>query len=207
MSQTERAELCDLALQVGEDQPTLCGEWNVKELIAHLLLREGSPEVLGAAIPALSKLNERGLRRLAAGNFAVLVERLRNGPPRLSPFAIPKVDVLLNTVEYFVHHEDIRRAQPAWSPRNLPSRHQDLLWKMLRVGGKRLVRQAGVGVVIERSDTGVRAVLKRGDSSVVVRGLPSEVVLFIYGRKSQADVELLGSDADIAGLGDASLGF
>ena len=32
------------------------------------------------------------------------------GPPRLSPWRIDAVDRLINTVEYFVHHEDIRRA-------------------------------------------------------------------------------------------------
>ena len=30
--------------------------------------------------------------------------------------------VLVNTVEYFVHHEDLRRAQPGWTPRELPTR-------------------------------------------------------------------------------------
>jgi uncharacterized protein (TIGR03085 family) len=207
MATTERADLCDLALQVGEDQPTLCGEWTVKDLIAHLVLREGSPRAIGAAVPALSGWTDRGMQRLLGGDFAVLVERLRNGPPRFSPFALPKADALLNVVEFFVHHEDIRRAQPSWTSRPLQAGHEDMLWKLLRFGGRGLVRKAPVGVVIERRDTGKRVVLKRGEAPVVVRGLPGEVTLFVYGRKPQAEVELLGSARDVASLRDATLGF
>jgi hypothetical protein len=32
-------------------------------------------------------------------------------------------------------------------------------------------------------------------------------MLFLFGRKSQADVELLGDDEAVAALSDASLGF
>ncbi len=49
-----------------------------------------------------------------------LVERLRNGPPRWSPYAVPKLDTMLNTLEFYVHHEDIRRAQPSGSPATSP---------------------------------------------------------------------------------------
>jgi len=78
---------------------------------------------------------------------------------------------------------------------------------MVRTGGKGLTRGAPVGVTIENATTGSRAVLNGSSPSVVVRGLPSEVTLFVFGRKPQADVELLGDEADVARLSDTSLGI
>jgi uncharacterized protein (TIGR03085 family) len=207
MAQSERAALCDLALQVGEDQPTLSGDWTVKDLVVHLLVREGSPAAAGILLSPLSKLTDLESRRLGRRDFAVLVEKLRSGPPLYSPYAVPRLDALLNTLEFFVHHEDIRRAQPDWSARDLGDEAEKLLWTMIRTGGKGLTRGTPVGVTIENATTGSRAVLNGGSPSVVVRGLPSEVTLFVFGRKPQADVELLGDEADVARLSDTSLGI
>jgi hypothetical protein len=50
-------------------------------------------------------------------------------------------------------------------------------------------------------------VLRAGEASVVVRGIPSEVTLFVFGRKQQAHVELVGDEADVARLSGTSLGI
>ncbi len=207
MAQSERAALCDIALQVGEDQPTLSGDWTVKDLVVHLLVREGSPAAAGILLSPLSKLTDLESQRVGRRDFAVLVEKLRSGPPLYSPYAVPRLDALLNTLEFFVHHEDIRRAQPDWSARDLGDEAEKLLWTMVRTGGKGLTRGTPVGVTIENATTGSRAVLNGAAPTVVVRGLPSEVTLFVFGRKQQADVELLGDDADVARLSDTSLGI
>lgn len=207
MSRTERTALCDLALQVGQDEPTLCGDWTVKDLVVHLLIREGSPAAVGITVPQLSGLTDLASRRLAGRDFAVLVEQVRSGPPIYSPFRLGKVEKMFNTLEYFVHHEDIRRAQPTWSPRTLTRREEKLLWKQISVAGKGLARGSKVGVVLERSDTGERAVVKQAEPSVVVRGLPSELALYLYGRKDQAVVEFAGDAADIAALNGTDLGI
>ena len=207
LAQTERAALCDTALQVGEDQPTLSGEWTVKDLVVHLLVREGSPAAVGILVKPLEKVLDLEMRRVGRQPFNVLVERLRQGPPVWSPYAVPRLDATLNTLEYFVHHEDIRRAQPEWTARDLGAASEKLLWAMVRTGGKGLTRSAPVGVTIENATTGSRAVLKPGEPSVVVRGIPSEVTLFVFGRKAQANVELIGDDADVARLSGTSLGI
>ena len=206
-ARTERAALCDLALELGPDAPTLSGDWTVKDLVVHLLLREGSPAALGIVLPPLAPVSDAASRRLARRDLSVLVERLRQGPPFYSPFGYGQLDTMLNTIEFFVHHEDIRRAQDGWEPRVLSQGAQDLLWKLVRVLGKGLVRSAKVGVTLERTDTAERAVLKNAATTVAVRGLPSELVMFVYGRQEQARIELKGSDADVAALTGADLGI
>jgi uncharacterized protein (TIGR03085 family) len=192
MSRTERTALCDTALLVGADQPTLSGEWTVKDLVVHLLLREGHPAAVGLVVPPLQGLLEAVSRRTARQDFTVLVERLREGPPFYSPFAVPKVDAMMNTLEFFVHHEDIRRAQPTWEPRHLSGRDEHVLWKSISVAGKGLVRGSDCGVTLVRSDTGDRVVVNAAEPMVEVRGLPGEVAMFVYGRKEQAKVDLDG---------------
>ncbi|HEX5771443.1 MAG TPA: TIGR03085 family metal-binding protein [Nocardioidaceae bacterium] len=207
LARTEREALCDLALELGPDAPTLSGEWTVKDLVVHLLVREGSPAAVGIVVAPLARLTESASARLARNDLPVLVERLRQGPPLYSPFRIGAVDRMANTLEYFVHHEDIRRAQAEWEPRDLDQRVQDALWKAIRVAGKGLVRSASVGVTLERTDTSERAALKEAPTAVVVRGLPAELVMFVYGRQDQARVELDGAPSDVAALTGADLGI
>lgn len=206
LAQTERRALCDLALELGPDAPTLSGDWTVKDLVVHLLVRESSPSAVGIVVRPLAPLTEAASRRLARRDLSELVERLRQGPPAYSPFALPVADKALNTLEFFVHHEDIRRAQQDWKPRELDQSTRSKLWRMLRVAGRGLARSAPVGLVLERTDTGERAVLRNADRVVVVRGLPEELVMFSYGRQAHARVELEGSEADRAALADTSLG-
>ena len=205
LAQTERSELCDLALQLGEDQPTLCGDWTVKDLVVHLVLREQSPAAVGILVPPLSGLTDAASRRLARTDFAVLVERLRGGPPRWSPVALPPVDAAVNTLEYLVHHEDVRRAQPTWSPRDLDDNAERAVWRALRTMARLLARRVPAGVVLEDSLSGARLAASHGEGRTVVRGRPSEIALYLYGRKDQADVESTGDAPDA--VEDAPLGL
>lgn len=207
LARTERDALCDLALELGADAPTLSGSWTVKDLVVHLLVREGSPAAVGIVVPPLSRLTDLASARVARHDLATLVRRLRQGPPLWSPLRLGPVDKALNTLEFYVHHEDVRRAQDGWAPRNLEARAQEALWRTIQVAGKGLTRSAPVGVVLERTDTSQRAVLKDATPAVVVRGLPAELVLFVYGRQEQARVELEGDDAAVAALTGADLGI
>jgi uncharacterized protein (TIGR03085 family) len=178
----------------------------VRDLIAHLVVRESSPVALGVAVPAVRGRLEREQGRLSREDFPTLVDRLRGGPPLLSVFKVPGVDRLLNATEFLIHHEDVRRAQPAWEPRALPLATQDALWRTVQVAGRLAVIRASVGVVAERADTGDRLTLKAGEPSVVVRGAPAEVLLFVHGRRQHAQVELRGDEAALSALGTSRLG-
>jgi uncharacterized protein (TIGR03085 family) len=204
---TERSHLCALAQQLGPDAPTLSGDWTVRDLVVHLLVREGSPVAAGIVVKPLAGTLDRLTARLSRQDFDGLVARLRQGPPIYSPFRLPRVGAAMNLLEFFVHHEDVRRAQPGWEPRSLPRATEDGIWRAVRVTGKWLVRRFAVGVVAERSDNGDRSVLRRGVRHVVVRGLPSEITLFVYGRKAQAEVVLEGDPADVARLSSTRLGI
>ena len=206
LARRERHDLCDLALEVGADAPTRCGEWTVKQLVAHLLVREHRPwAAAGIIIPPLAGLTERSMERMARRDFGVLVEKLRD--PGLNVYRLPPAEVMLNTLEYLVHHEDIRRAVPGWEPRELPDADLGLIWRLGRGSGKLMARRLGVPVRIRRSDTGAEAVLASGDDPVVVTGPPVEVVLFLFGRGYARDLTFDGPTERVAAVKGADLGF
>ena len=191
LARRERTALCDQALAQGEDAPTLCGDWTAKDLVAHCLVREYNPvAAAGLVVPPLEPLADREVARVARKDFTVLVERLRRRGPTV--FSLPLVDRVFNTLEYFVHHEDVRRAQPGWTARELPPEDQDTLWTAIRTYGRGLVRPAGVPVRIRRADTGATATLRRGSDPVVLSGLPAEIALHLFGRDQVVGVTLDG---------------
>lgn len=210
MSRIERAALCNAALEAGEQAPTLCGGWTVKDLVIHLLVRERDPlGAPGIVFARLESLTARSSRRLADQDFSSLVERVRSGPPRWSPMAIPPLDRAVNTLEYFVHHEDIRRAGPDWEPRELTERDQVALWKSISAAGKGLVRSVGVPVQIRWAgdEQDRSATLRKGDDAVVVSGVPAELTMFLFGREQHADLEFSGAEQSVTALHQAKLGL
>lgn len=215
LAASERAALCDLLLELGPDAPTLCEGWDASRLAAHLWARERDPlSVPGAIVPALGELTERRLdRALARRGFEGLVEDLR-APAARSPFAIPSVDAAANAVEYFVHREDLRRgADPAGTaPLRRTPAEEDELWAKLGSMGGMLMRRSPVVVIAERSDAPEGAARRRlagprRGPSVIVRGLPSELVLFAFGRRSAADVEVTGPVDAVSAFLDESYGL
>ncbi len=210
MSRTERAALCNTALEAGEQAPTLCGAWTVKDLVIHLLVRERDPlGAPGILVPRLEGLTDRSSRRLAQQDFSSLVERVRSGPPKWSPMALPPLDRAINTLEYFVHHEDIRRAGTDWKPRELTEREQKAIWKSIGMAGKALVRSTGVPVEIRwpTEDRERSAVLRKGDEPAVVSGAPAELALFLFGREQHSGLEFTGPQHAVQKLRSGDLGL
>ncbi len=206
LARRERHDLCDLALEVGEDAPTLCGDWTVKQLVAHLLVRENRPwAAAGIIIPPLAGLTERSMERMARTDFGVLVEKLRD--PGLNVYRLPPAEIAFNTLEYVVHHEDVRRAIPGWEPRVLSDADLGLVWKLGRGSGKLMARRLDVPLRIRRSDTGAESALSGGDDPVVVTGPPVELVLFLFGRDYAQDLSFEGPAERVAKVQGADLGF
>lgn len=188
----ERRALADLLTETGPDAPTLCHGWTTADLVAHLLIREHRPDAApGILIPLLAGHTDRVRRRtLESAPYAALVERFRQGPPAWSPLALPPVDAAANTVEYFVHHEDVRRAQPGWEPRELPAAFEDALWRRLRMG-RMVLRRLPVEITFAAPDGRTQRITK-GGRQARVHGRPSELTLWALGRKDVAQVELTG---------------
>jgi uncharacterized protein (TIGR03085 family) len=208
-SAAERAALADALLQAGPDHPTLCAGWDTPQLAAHLVIREGRPDsALGIVLPPLAGWTERVQAQYARKPYAELVATFRDGPPRMSPFAIPGVDARVNLGEYFVHCEDVRRARPGWEPRDLPADRQEALWSNLTMSGRMLLRRAASTITLRRPDGRIATVLRRnGTEGITLNGEPSELLLYTFGRKDQAVVQLDGPDREVAAFRELSLGF
>jgi uncharacterized protein (TIGR03085 family) len=206
----ERSAICDLFLEVGPDAPTLCEGWTTRDLAAHLVVRERRPDAaLGIIASPLAAYGEKVRRAETNKDWDALVERVRSGPPIVSPTRIDAVDRLANTVEFFVHVEDVRRAQEGWEPRALdPQLEHDLRSALGRMA-KLLVRKAPVGVTlaVEGGDPIHAKAAKDGQGMVTVSGPVGELVLFVYGRQAHARVGLVGDEADVAALLAARFGI
>jgi len=118
---------------------------------------------------------------------------------------LPGMDERLNTVEFFVHHEDIRRAVEGWVPRDLTGRESDELWRRLRMA-RMVLRNAPVGVELARDDTEpgdgaiLRITARKATPVVTVIGPPAELLMWATGRTAAANIRFDGTRAAVARL-------
>ncbi len=202
-AQQERAALAALLDETGPDGPTLCAGWATRDLAAHLVLRERRPDaVAGMMGGPLAGYTARVQRQyLGRHSYAELVALFRSGPPQLSVFAIPGADEAANAVEYFVHHEDVRRAADGWTERPLDAGLADVLWRRLK-GARLFLRAAPAGLVLARetppSDGAAGKldliVAKNATPAVTVTGTPTELTLWSMGRGEAGHVTLDGPE-------------
>jgi uncharacterized protein (TIGR03085 family) len=213
-SREERLALCALLDKTGPDAPTLCEGWTTGDLAAHLVLREHRPDaaagVAGGPLAGYTARVQQRIRQRVP--FPELVRTIRSGPPRLSVMALPGMDERVNAVEFFVHHEDVRRAAEGWEPRALGSGESDMLWARLRMA-RFMVRKAPVGVELARDDVGPAATNTDGASyrltarnatpAVTVVGSPAELTMWVMGRRAAARVRMDGIQAAVTKLTEA----
>ena len=204
----ERTALCALLDATGPDAPTLCAGWRTRDLAAHLVLRERRPDAAaGLVIGPLERHTQRVHQALASrARFRDLVEQIRTGPPALSFFRLPGMDDRANTVEFFVHHEDVRRAADGWQPRDIAAGLTETLWQRLRLA-RLLLRRVPVGVELVRDDVAaapghgrVRIMASAKTPVVTVTGHPAELTLWVLGRRTAAKVRVDGGDEDVRKL-------
>jgi len=201
LAHQERMTLCDLFVELGPDAPTLCEGWLTTDLAAHLVVRERRPDSgPGLVWPPLAGYTKKVRQSVRDRTpWAKLVETVRRGPPLLlRPFDGP-----MNTVEFFIHVEDVRRARAGWEPRRISPELTDVLWARVGPGG--MAKRVPATVVITspgRSDK------ERGTGPrVTLAGDPGELVMFSAGRQGAAKVEISGDAALVADLRTAPLGL
>ena len=183
----ERRELCDLLIEVGPDAPTLCEGWTAADIAAHLVLREHFHRW---PAPRLAAEKAKG--------FPALVARLRAGAP-LIPWRLPRLRNVLNGLEFFIHHEDVRRANGRGPRTGIPD-VDALAWRLTGYSAKRLVRRLGpYSLELVRPD-GVRRAFGSGPRALM-RGPATELTLFLSGRRTAAQVTVDGDPEAVAALG------
>jgi uncharacterized protein (TIGR03085 family) len=200
LAQQERTTLCDIFVELGSDAPTLCEGWSTADLAAHLVVRERRPDSgPGLVWPRLAGYTDKVRTTVRdRTSWEELVETVRHGPPMLlRPF-----DGAMNTIEYFIHVEDVRRAQDGWEPRPLDPALADALWARVGPGG--MAKKVPATIVI--SSPG-REDKERGTGPrLTLAGDPGELTLFGAGRQGAARVEISGDEGLAAQLRAASLG-
>lgn len=201
LAQQERRVICDLFVELGPDAPTLCAGWATADLAAHLVARERRPDSgPGLVWPPLAAHTEKVRRSVRDRTpWDGLIATVRQGPPLLlRPFDGP-----MNTVEFFIHVEDVRRAQASWEPRPLSSGMADALWARVGPGG--MAKKVPATIVI-MSDGREPKVAGTGPR-IVIRGDPGELTVFGSGRQAASLAELEGDAALVEQLRSASLGI
>lgn len=170
------------------------------------MVRESRPDALpGIGLPGTPAQTHTDAvqARFAQRDWGTLLSQFSRGPAPWMPFAVPTLGPAVNTAEYLIHHEDVRRARPGWEPREDPAL-QAAAWKAVSRAAKLTHRKAPVGVVLVAPGTG-RAAVKRppqGRQTVVVTGEPLELLLWSFGREGVARVTLEGADQDVQELTD-----
>jgi uncharacterized protein (TIGR03085 family) len=207
----ERAALCDLFVALGPDAPTLCDGWTTSDLAAHLVVRERDPRSTPGILfgGRFGDYTERLMEKAKAKGYEWLVARVRSGPP-IGPFKVPGLRELTNLGEYFIHHEDVRRANDRAARAGPPvAELQDHLWRLLERGARLQVRSVPKDVRVELDAPGHKVIVARkgGDGGTAhLAGDPGEITLYLAGRGAHADVAITGDPAAVEAVRSASFG-
>ncbi len=109
----------------------------------------------------------------------------------------------MNTVEFFIHVEDVRRAEDGWEPREVSEELADALWARVGPGG--MAKKVAATIVITSPG---RADKEHGAGPrLTLTGDPGELTMFGAGRQGAARVEITGDAALATQLRAASLGI
>jgi len=204
----ERARLCDLLDELGPEAPTLLEPWTTRDLAAHLVVREhDSLAGPGLVLPgAWGRLAERRRRALAVRDFAGLVATIRSGPPP-GFFRIGWVRRFPNLNEFFVHHEDVRRANGRGPRTNEPAM-DEAPWRNVSQAPWFLARRLrGAGLELRWAATARTVRARRGESTLHMTGPPGELLLYLFGRQRAAEVDIVGPAEAVEALGRARFGM
>ena len=209
IAQRERSAMLGVMRAVGPDAPTLCEGWTTRDLAAHLVVRERRPDALPGLVfgPLASHTARVQDRLIASTTFDDLIELLASGPPILSLFKV--LDPLASIHEMFVHHEDLRRAQTGWKPRELDAKTTAAVRRRIpwvsRVGLSKSMTALPARLTLHTPDGGTVVAVGSGPP-VTVTGEPQELLLFAFGRNA-VHVDFSGDDDVVAAVQAAKRGF
>lgn len=168
-----------------------CERWTTSDLAAHLVLREHFHRWP----------DERRAVEKARG-WTELVARLRAGAP-LIPWRVPGIRTSLNGFEYFIHHEDVRRAN-GMRPRLDRPDLDELAWRMSGFIARRAARRTRpFGLELVGADGKRR--LFGSEPAAVLSGRATELALYLGGRRSAAEATLRGPHDAVAAVEAAHL--
>jgi uncharacterized protein (TIGR03085 family) len=203
IAQRERAALVETMRATGPDAPTLCDGWNVRDLAAHLVVRERRLDAApGILIPFFAGHTAKVQSDMVQTDWDALVNKVASGPPLYSPFKL--LDPVANIGEMFIHHEDVRRAQPGWEPRVLEPALAGSLRRSLPLMGRMTLGKLP-GRVALRTPDGTSVLTAGRGPAVTVTGEPQELLLFSVGRLAR--VEFDGDAAAVQAVRDAPKGL
>ncbi|MFC7402477.1 maleylpyruvate isomerase family mycothiol-dependent enzyme [Citricoccus sp. GCM10030269] len=127
------------------------------------------------------------------------VSRLQNHPrtARLSATiqnspAARRAAQASNLLEFFVHTEDLRRAQHRWAPRHLADAYADALFNEIARRARLMYRGESTGIVLARSaghrvvDRVVARKAADGQQTRTIAGPAGELVMHAFGRRDNA---------------------
>lgn len=191
----QRHALATALRSVSADAPTLCEGWAAKDLALHIVIRDSRPDLMiGPALPLVGDHARKALDRLRSTGYESLVNRAEAGPPAYFPQSLPPLNDLMNTAEFYVHTEDVLRAQPDFDPshpRSISEKLRRRLWTqgatamfaMAARKSKRRVTFSSPGY--GSTTTGPASAPKR-----TITGAPEEMLLWAFGREAKAQVSI-----------------
>ena len=202
--EAERAALANSLSAAGASAHAGCGSWTARDLAAHLAAEERlggvstfiarSLVARGIAVPAPPRLVEFAIRREHRYGFTGLIDRLRRPVPRL---LLRSRVAPLTLFEYWTHHDDLAATNGAEHP--APATLRQAIAPLLRYQHTKL--PAGAAVRVSTDDGRVVAsVGPQTDQAVLVQGTPANLVRWLAGRQTRADVNLTGPTAHVQAL-------
>jgi uncharacterized protein (TIGR03085 family) len=162
----------------------------------------------GLLFGPLASYTARVQTRLATSTtWEDLVDLFASGPPLLSLFKV--LDPVASIHEMFVHHEDVRRAQTGWEPRELDAGTGAAVKRRVamisRAGMSKSMTAVRARLTLRTPDGQAVVAVGRG-SPVTVTGEPLELLLFAFGRNA-VRVDFGGDDDIVAAVRAAKRGF
>jgi len=207
---SQREALCDALDAVHPSAPTLCDGWTAHHLAAHVWLRENRvwTGVGARVLNRPEQLDQRMAEVMTQRPYADLVAAIRRGPGGLSPFRLPGMEAAANTLEFLVHCEDVRRGSGNNTPRPTDLALEQLCWSRLPTLARFFLRGCPVAVWLERDvPPGEPVRIGKGPDIVTLSGAASELLLYLFGRRRAANVEVIGEPAAVSVLAGRKLGI